>query len=426
MYSQPWKDAHKAELLQRLLAERILVLDGAMGTMIQAHELQEADFRGERFADWPQDLQGNNDLLSITRPDVVSDIHNQYLAVGADILETNTFNANRVSLADYAMEELGYEINLASARLARAAADAATSQDRQRFVAGVLGPTNRTCSLSPDVNDPGYRNIQFDDLVQAYTEASRGLVEGGVDIILIETIFDTLNAKAAAFAVQTYFADSGNTRPVMISGTITDDAWMYQDSSGGPYWFVSEGTSFAGYELRHGTASLASGAQAQGFADLSDWYADDLSMAAGLPRLYLERDPSVTVTFPDTQVASSADVSFGARNAGRGGRAPSTRTVTPRHRQSSRAQRCMIQPVACSPNRVCSRPATTAHRPAIATSLIGPSEAAIALPTAPLPRLPLPISERSLPAPRSRRVHTVSALWATVMVSAPLPVLTSS
>ena len=208
--------------LHSLLQNHILVLDGAMGTMIQRHGLSEEDYRGERFSEWQGSLKGNNDLLSLTQPELILDIHRAYLEAGADILETNTFNANRVSLTDYAMEELGYEINLASARLARAAADAATSQDRPRFVAGVLGPTNRTCSLSPDVNDPGYRNIRFDDLVQAYTEASRGLVEGGVDIILIETIFDTLNAKAAVFALEQFFERQGRRLPIMISGTITD------------------------------------------------------------------------------------------------------------------------------------------------------------------------------------------------------------
>ena len=208
----------------RLLSERILFLDGAMGTMIQRHQLEEADYRGERFADWPSDLKGNNDLLSLTRPQIIHDIHAQYLDAGADIIETNTFNSTRVAMADYGMEELSYEINVASARLARAAADAATAQTpaKPRFVAGVLGPTNRTASISPDVNDPGFRNISFDQLVEAYTESVTALIEGGADIILIETIFDTLNAKAAVFAIDQYFDDTGNRLPVMISGTITD------------------------------------------------------------------------------------------------------------------------------------------------------------------------------------------------------------
>ncbi len=218
--SQPRPDC--TAQLEALLDQRILILDGAMGTMIQRHGLSEADYRGERFADWPSDLKGNNDLLSLTRPEVIQGIHRAYLEAGADILETNTFNANRISMADYAMEELSREINLASARLAREAADEFSTPERPRFVAGVLGPTNRTCSLSPDVNDPGMRNITFDDLVAAYDEAARGLIEGGADILLIETIFDTLNAKAAVFALEGIFAEQGRRWPVMISGTITD------------------------------------------------------------------------------------------------------------------------------------------------------------------------------------------------------------
>ncbi len=209
------------ELLS-LLQQRILLLDGAMGTMIQRHSPTEADYRGERFADWLCDLKGNNDLLSMTQPELIGDIHRAYLEAGADILETNTFGANRISLADYRMESLSHEMNVAAARLARQAADAASTPEQPRFVAGVLGPTNRTCSLSPDVNDPGFRNITFDDLVTAYAEATRGLIEGGSDIILIETIFDTLNAKAAIFAVEQVFEEDGVHLPVMISGTITD------------------------------------------------------------------------------------------------------------------------------------------------------------------------------------------------------------
>ena len=204
------------------MRERILILDGAMGTMIQAYKLGEADYRGERFADWPTDLKGNNDLLSLTRPDIIRDIHRAYLEAGADIVETNTFNSTAISLADYQQEELVYELNFESARLAREAADAFSTDQRPRFVAGVLGPTSRTASISPDVNDPGFRNVTFDELRDTYHEATRALTEGGADIILIETIFDTLNAKAAAFAVQQYFEDSGTRLPIMISGTITD------------------------------------------------------------------------------------------------------------------------------------------------------------------------------------------------------------
>ena len=210
--------------LLELLAERILFLDGAMGTMIQRYKLVEADYRGERFTGWTSDLKGNNDLLTLTRPHVIREIHEAYLEAGADIIETNTFNATRVAMADYHMEDLAFEINVAAARLARQAADAFTARtpEKPRFVAGVLGPTNRTASISPDVNDPGFRNIHFDALVAAYTESARGLVEGGVDLLLIETVFDTLNAKAAVFAIESFFEESGVRLPVMISGTITD------------------------------------------------------------------------------------------------------------------------------------------------------------------------------------------------------------
>ena len=207
-----------------LLEQRILILDGAMGTMIQRRNLNEGDYRGERFADWPSDLKGNNDLLVLTRPDVIRDIHTRYLEAGADIIEANTFNATRIAMADYAMEDLSYEINVAAARLAREAADAVGTDESPRFVAGILGPTNRTCSISPDVNDPGYRNITFEQLVDAYTESTRGLIEGGADIILIETIFDTLNAKAAVFAVKQVFDEDSVELPIMISGTITDQS----------------------------------------------------------------------------------------------------------------------------------------------------------------------------------------------------------
>ncbi len=208
--------------LSALLARRILILDGAMGTMIQSYRLQESDYRGERFRDWPSDLKGNNDLLALTQPAIIREIHAAYLDAGADIIETNTFNSTSISMHDYGMESLVPELNRDAARLAREAADQYSTPDRPRFVAGVLGPTNRTASLSPDVNNPGFRNIGFDDLVAAYTEATQALVEGGVDILLVETIFDTLNAKAALFAIQQFFDDSGIRLPVMISGTITD------------------------------------------------------------------------------------------------------------------------------------------------------------------------------------------------------------
>ena len=210
--------------LRALLEERILLLDGAMGTMIQRHKLTEEDYRGERFADWPGDLKGNNDLLCLTQPQIIRSIHEAYLEAGADILETNSFNATRASMADYGMEELVHEINVAAARLAREAADQYSTGEKPRFVAGVLGPTSKTLSISPDVNDPGFRAITFEELAEHYREATRGLVEGGADLILIETIFDTLNAKAAIFAVQEVFRELGRELPIMISGTITDQS----------------------------------------------------------------------------------------------------------------------------------------------------------------------------------------------------------
>ncbi|MCA3044257.1 MAG: homocysteine S-methyltransferase family protein, partial [Rhodocyclaceae bacterium] len=214
--------------LMGALDQRILVLDGAMGTMIQRYKLSEAEYRGTRFANWKSDLRGNNDLLTLTKPEVIREIHGEYLTAGADILETNTFNSTAISMADYHMESLAYELNLEGAKLARAVADAFSAKmpNKPRFVAGVLGPMNRTLSLSPDVNDPGFRAVNFDQVKDAYREAARGLIDGGADIILIETIFDTLNAKAAIFAVEEEFDARGLTQayrlPVMISGTITD------------------------------------------------------------------------------------------------------------------------------------------------------------------------------------------------------------
>ncbi len=213
-----------SEALSALLRERILVIDGAMGTMIQGHGLSEDDFRGERFAAWPSDLRGNSDLLSLTQPAIIKSIHAEYLLSGADVVATNTFNAQQISQADYGMEELSYEMNYESARLAREAADEVTASDpsRPRWVAGGLGPTNRTASISPDVNDPGFRNVSYEQLVEAYTEQASALVDGGADLLLVETIFDTLNAKAAIFALETLFEQRGRRWPVIISGTITD------------------------------------------------------------------------------------------------------------------------------------------------------------------------------------------------------------
>jgi 5-methyltetrahydrofolate--homocysteine methyltransferase len=205
-------------------AKRILVIDGAMGTLIQGLKLTEADYRGERFKDWPRDLKGNNDLLILTKPDAIRGFHLDYFRAGADIVETNTFASTRIAQADYGMEDLAYELNFAGARLAREAADIVTKEtpERPRFVAGSIGPTNRSASISPDVNNPGFRNISFDDLVTAYAEATRGLIDGGSDLILFETVFDTLNAKAGLVAVEQVFAEKGIRLPVMISGTITD------------------------------------------------------------------------------------------------------------------------------------------------------------------------------------------------------------
>jgi 5-methyltetrahydrofolate--homocysteine methyltransferase len=212
------------DALTVLLRERILVIDGAMGTMIQGHGLDEAGYRGERFADWHSDVRGNSDLLSLSQPDIIRSIHREYLESGADFVATNTFSAQRISQADYDMEDLAYELNYESARLAREAADAVTESDpsRPRYVAGGLGPTNRTASISPDVNDPGFRNTSFEELVAAYVEQAAGLVDGGADVLLVETIFDTLNAKAAIFALETLFEERGRRWPVIVSGTITD------------------------------------------------------------------------------------------------------------------------------------------------------------------------------------------------------------
>ena len=223
MPSSSPRPAPSTAALSALCASRIAILDGAMGTMIQARNLTEADFRGERFIAHPQDLRGNNDLLALTRPDVIAAIHTAYFEAGADLVETNTFNSTAISQADYRLEPVVAELNLAAARLARRAADQATARlGRRCFVAGALGPTNRTASMSPDVNRPDYRAVTFDTLVAAYLEQARALAAGGVDALLVETIFDTLNAKAALFALETLFDEIGRRLPVMISVTITD------------------------------------------------------------------------------------------------------------------------------------------------------------------------------------------------------------
>ena len=212
----------RAQALPAILEQRIAILDGAMGTMIQRFKLSEADYRGERFKDFPKDVKGNNELLSLTRPDVIRDIHEGYLAAGADMIETNTFGATTIAQEDYNMADLAIEMNRASAALARAACDKFSTPDKPRYAVGALGPTPKTASISPDVNDPGARNVDFESLRKAYYEQTQALVEGGVDVLLVETIFDTLNAKAALFAIEEYFADSGERLPLIISGTVTD------------------------------------------------------------------------------------------------------------------------------------------------------------------------------------------------------------
>jgi 5-methyltetrahydrofolate--homocysteine methyltransferase len=238
MSTLPWLHPERIALLQDALARRILIIDGGMGTMLQGHRLDEEGFRGDRFAqghdghphvhghdDHPGcDLKGNNDLLTLTQPDIIRGVHEAYLQAGADLVETNTFNSTRISQADYHLEHLAYELNREGAALARAACDTFTARtpDKPRFVIGVLGPTSRTASLSPDVNDPGFRNVSFEELAENYTESANGLIDGGADVIMVETIFDTLNAKAALFALSELFHQRGARLPVMISGTITD------------------------------------------------------------------------------------------------------------------------------------------------------------------------------------------------------------
>jgi len=258
--------------LDSAVRDRILVLDGAMGSLIQGFVLEEEDFRGTRFPDWPKDLKGDNDLLNITRPDVIRQIHDQYLDAGADIIETNTFNATTISQAEYGLEAYAAEINREGARIARAAVDAAVARDgRMRWVAGALGPTSRTASMSPDVNDPGYRAVTFDDLEAAYREETEALIDGGVDLILIETIFDTLNAKAAIFAVETVMDARRVRLPVIISGTITDRSGRT----------LSGQTTEAFWNSVSHARPLAIGLNCALGADLMKPYVQELSRVAG-------------------------------------------------------------------------------------------------------------------------------------------------
>jgi 5-methyltetrahydrofolate--homocysteine methyltransferase len=257
--------------LPALLQQRIVIIDGAMGTMIQRYKLTEADYRGERFKDHPKDLKGNNELLQFTRPDVIQQIHEQYLAAGADIIETNTFGATTVAQDDYGLAAVAREMNVAAARLARAACDKYSTPDKPRFVAGALGPTPRTASISPDVNDPAARNVSFDELRQAYYDQASGLLEGGCDLFLVETIFDTLNAKAALFALDELMEATGERLPVIISGTVTDASGrILSGQTVGAFW----------HSVRH-AKPLAVGLNCALGAALMRPYIEELAKVAG-------------------------------------------------------------------------------------------------------------------------------------------------
>ncbi len=272
-YNRPMKPLiyTRGQQLPALLEQRIAILDGAMGTMIQRFKLNEAQYRGERFKDFHKDVKGNNELLSLTRPDVIQDIHEGYLAAGADMIETNTFGATTVAQADYDMAELAVEMNLQSARIARAACDKFSTPDKPRFVVGALGPTPKTASISPDVNDPGARNTSFEELRQAYYEQTEALVKGGSDVLLVETIFDTLNAKAALFAIEEYFENSGERLPLIISGTVTDASGrILSGQTVTAFW----------HSVRH-ARPLAVGLNCALGATLMRPYIQDLSRVAG-------------------------------------------------------------------------------------------------------------------------------------------------
>ena len=293
----------KTNLLKQLLDERILVMDGAMGSLLQTYQLDEAGFRGTRLVDHDHDVRGNNDLLNLTQPEIVQAVHTAYLEAGADIITTNTFNANAISQADYNLSHLAYEMNLEAARHAHATAVTATTLTpaKPRFVAGSLGPLNRTLSLSPDVNDPGYRNVTWDEVVAAYYNAARGLMDGGVDIILIETIFDTLNAKGAIFAVKTLFEERGETLPIMVSGTITDASGRTLSGQTMEAFY---------YSIRHADAlivglncSLGPGAlrpYITTIAKLADTYVS-ICPNAGLPNEFGEFDETPEIMAPVLQ-----------------------------------------------------------------------------------------------------------------------------
>lgn len=261
----------RAAQLPEIMRQRIVVLDGAMGTMIQRYKLTEADYRGSRFVEHHKDVKGNNELLLLSKPEVIREIHEQYLAAGADLIETNTFGATTVAQEDYDMPELAYEMNLVAARMAREACDKYSTPDKPRFVAGAIGPTPRTASISPDVNDPGARNIDFDILRQAYYEQAKALLEGGADVFLVETIFDTLNAKAAIFALDELFEDTGERLPIIISGTVTDASGrILSGQTVGAFW----------YSVRH-AHPLAIGLNCALGATLMRPYVEELSKIAG-------------------------------------------------------------------------------------------------------------------------------------------------
>jgi 5-methyltetrahydrofolate--homocysteine methyltransferase len=303
MTTLPWLHPDRVARLEQALRERILILDGAMGTMLQGHALDESGFRGERFAHGHDsehghahpggcDLKGNNDLLSLTRPDLIRGVHEAYLEAGADLVETNTFNATRISQADYHLQHLAYELNLEGARLARAACDACTAKTpgKPRFAIGVLGPTSRTASLSPDVNDPGFRNVTFEELAANYTESAAGLIDGGADVVMVETIFDTLNAKAALYALSELFRERGARVPVMISGTITDRSGrtLSGQTAEAFYYSVSHARPLAvGLNCALGAADLRP--HVQTLADIAECYVST-HPNAGLPNAFAEYD----------------------------------------------------------------------------------------------------------------------------------------
>jgi 5-methyltetrahydrofolate--homocysteine methyltransferase len=288
----------RGQALPGILEQRIAILDGAMGTMIQRFKLTEADYRGDRLKDHPKDLKNNGDLLVLTRPDVIRDIHEGYLASGADIIETNTFGANALAQSDYDLAHLAREMNVAAARLARGAADKFSTPDKPRFVAGALGPTPRTASISPDVNDPGARNVDFEQLRAAYYEQVEGLVEGGVDLLLVETIFDTLNAKAALFAIDEYFDNTGERLPLIISGTVTDASGrILSGQTVTAFW----------YSVRH-AQPLAIGLNCALGAALMRPYIQELNRAA--PDVFISCYPNAGLPNPmaDTGFDETPDV----------------------------------------------------------------------------------------------------------------------